>query len=90
MLSSQGKKEEKKNYKQECKAHKTGDPMLYSLYVHGSWMPWIEATRAAGKLKEGMSNLSYNLFLNPIGKATVYYGKMKFLYKGEVDQDGKA
>ena len=43
-----------------------------------------ESSRKVGPI------LIYNLFLNPIGKATVYYGKMKFLYKGEVDQDGKA
>ena len=46
-------------YRRECKALERKEPLQYSKYILGYWIPWLEKQRAKGKLTQGKSTVAF-------------------------------
>ena len=56
-----------------CRIYYNGDGSLYSWYIHGFWIPWLEDQRAMGKLKQGKVFLEIaNLFHHQVKRQSSY------------------
>ena len=43
-----------------CKKYRDGDPLRYSLFVHGFLIPTIQDWKNSGKIKKGSVAATYN------------------------------
>ena len=53
-----------RSFMEECKTYEN-NPLMYSWYVHGYFLPWLDYEREAGRLTNGKTQI-YNIIFNEI------------------------